>query len=147
MMYKECEYCGATLDSGERCDCIGSQKSHDEYIVVIAPNGECTVEKYVANTRLQLRQLQELVGGYIAITSACKDGYIIIVDDEGALKDVPLNLMASKAVLFPRQTIIFGPAVVAKVGTDAEGEQSICGMTLAEAKRWLSDLALLEPSL
>ena len=24
--YAKCEYCGATLDKGERCDCEGSQK-------------------------------------------------------------------------------------------------------------------------
>lgn len=24
--YARCEYCGATLDKGERCDCEGSQK-------------------------------------------------------------------------------------------------------------------------
>lgn len=145
MMYKECEYCGATLDAGETCDCAGSQKSHDSYIVVIATNGECTVEKYVQGTVLdQLHQLQELVGGYIQIVPyKCQD-FIMIVDEEGLFKDTGLNRLATEAT---GGTPIMGTAVIAKTAVIDDGEEAICGMNLAEAKRWLSDLALLEPSL
>ncbi len=146
MIYNTCEYCGATLDPGETCDCLerSQKESHDEYVVVISPHGECTIKRYVQGINKQLHQLQELVGGYIAIVSACKDGYIIIVDDEGASKDRPFNIMAS-AVRVLRQPL-FGPAVVAKVGINADGERSICGMAAAEAQEWITDLALLKPS-
>ena len=41
-------------------------------------------------TDFQLKELQEMVGGYIEIVSAGK-GKIMVIDDEGKLKGKPVN--------------------------------------------------------
>lgn len=145
MMYKECEYCGATLDAGEKCDCAGSQKSHDEYIVVIAPNGKCTVETYAQGTVSdQLRQLQKLVGGYIQIVPYKYQDFIMIVDEEGVFKDTGLNRLATEAT---GGTPIMGTAVIAKTAVMDDGEEAICGMSIEEVQELTTTLKIHKPSL
>lgn len=45
-------------------------------------------------TDFQIKELQEMVGGYIEIVSAGK-GKIMVIDDEGKLKGKPINEAAT----------------------------------------------------
>ena len=54
-----------------------------------------------------LKELQEAVGGYIQLVTL-KTGKILVVDEEGLLKNLPLN---TKATILAGQPIV-GPAVI-----------------------------------
>ena len=54
-----------------------------------------------------LEELQSFVGGYIEIVNYT-DNMIIVVNDEGAINDMPLNVNASKL----SQMLLFGNVLV-----------------------------------
>ena len=57
--------------------------------------------------KFTLKELQELVGGYIAIIKPTED-FWVIADDEGKVKNLPVNLHASNIAKIE----IYGPAVI-----------------------------------
>lgn len=59
------------------------------------------------NTDFKLREVQKLVGGYVEVVYL-RDGRIMLVDEEGLLKQLPLNRAASRMAGRP----IVGNAVV-----------------------------------
>lgn len=54
-----------------------------------------------------LHEAQELIGGYVQVVYL-DDGRLLIVDEEGLLKRLPVNHMAQQKVGYP----IVGPALV-----------------------------------
>lgn len=61
---------------------------------IIKSNGETKTVEPKNGTDFKLEELQAIVGGYIQI--AClRDDEIMVMDDEGKLKEKDLNLQAS----------------------------------------------------
>lgn len=51
-----------------------------------------TIEVHPKNgTDYTLDELQQMLGGYIEIVPAYKDGYILVVDEDGEAKGLPRN--------------------------------------------------------
>ena len=59
----------------------------------------------------KLAEMNEIVGGYIEIINA-KDGRIIIIDEEGKLKNKPFNEEATKLYIHGLQDPIVGDVLV-----------------------------------
>ena len=76
--------------------------------LVIAPNEDRQVTDIF---RAELKSLQDLVGGYIQAVQIL-DGGVMLVDEDGLMKRLPLNPVASRIA----GTQIVGTAVV--VGSD-----------------------------
>jgi len=62
-------------------------------------------------TQFTLKELQDLVDGFIEIVPA-KDGRLIIINEEGKLKDLPLNQKASLLYKFVGKDVIVGDVLV-----------------------------------
>jgi Domain of unknown function (DUF3846) len=73
----------------------------DGTIVPISPSG----------VRWSLEELQSLVGGYIEHCTTI-DGRIMIVNELGKMKQLPLNIKATRIYCHGRVDPIVGPAVV-----------------------------------
>ena len=71
---------------------------------------EETKTTYIKDKKPSLEELRDMVGGYIQIIEI-KDGKQIIVDEEGKLKDKPINMEATD-LWNVDYDIIVGDAVV-----------------------------------
>lgn len=87
----------------------------EQYFIIIHPNGR--VEKQRApEENKQLEFLQEAVGGYIeTVPCGITSEGIIIVNEEGKLKNLPENPLASKISKIYEGDYIVGTAVFAIV--------------------------------
>jgi len=74
-------------------------------VSIIFSDGSYTAKKFINVPTLQ--ELQELVGGLIAVVNL-KDGSQMIVDEEGLLKNKPANQRASALA----EILIVGDAVI-----------------------------------
>ena len=61
---------------------------------IIKSNGETKTVEPKNGTDFKLEELQAIVGGYIQIANL-RDDEIMVMDDEGKLKEKDLNLQAS----------------------------------------------------
>ena len=61
---------------------------------IIKSNGETKTVEPKNGTDFQLEELQAIVGGYVQI-AYLRDDEIMVMDEEGRLKDKDLNLRAS----------------------------------------------------
>lgn len=61
---------------------------------IIKSNGETKTVEPKNGTDFKLEELQAIVGGYVQITYL-RDDEIMVMDEEGRLKDKDLNLRAS----------------------------------------------------
>lgn len=86
---------------------------------------ELAVEIEIPNT---LKALQEAVGGYIEVVEAA--GCALIVDEEGLLKGLPLNLSFEQKF---QQYNLFGNIVICGI----DGEE-FCDLTDFEVEQWES---------
>lgn len=108
---KKCEYCGASLDAGERCDC------RDFRVLVLRADGT----KQIRRIDGSLKSLQSLVGGYIEHVPMCPDAGLLVNEEGIALGLKPNPYFAGK---------ILGDVVV--IGEPKDGD---------DAFRSLSDYA------
>lgn len=88
-----------------------------------------------------LKFLQSLVGGYIETVKVYlihqSLTLILLVDEEGWIKDSPCNRIAADMAAEP---MIFGDAVLCKVIHDGDGEQDLGFFTEEEAEEVLSGI-------
>lgn len=70
-------------------------KAKDTNYQIMYPNGQ--VDNLTRDTDFKLKEMQDIVGGYIEIVYGLPNDRIMIVDDEGLLKHKPWNLNASVA--------------------------------------------------
>ncbi len=56
-------------------------------------------------------EIWELLGGYYEVTRTL-DGDRMLVNDEGKLKDLELNIPATRIYIHGRRDVILGPALV-----------------------------------
>lgn len=86
--------------------------SKKQYALVIHPDGSEHRNIESKDSRFNLDELQNLVGGYIQMI---KTNYF--VDEEGLLKGLPYNTIGSRLV----GTSIVGPLVIIKNNKFSEG--------------------------
>lgn len=79
--------------------------------VLVANPGEDIMKREIPNT---LAALQELVGGHIE-TITLPAGQILIVNEEGAIKGMPLNRLVRT---FDRILALHGPIVLVRAADD-----------------------------
>lgn len=77
---KVCEFCGATLDAGEKCDC------REFVVLVLKADGT----KEIVNTNGTLKELEKLVGGYIKHIPMISDAGLL-VNEEGSILGLSPN--------------------------------------------------------
>jgi len=78
---------------------------------VIKPDGTL-VDYPPKGKQYTLEELQSAVGGYIQIVHPVGDSrYLIVLNEEGKLKDLPLNKTATRLYRQPPDYIV-GPALV-----------------------------------
>lgn len=82
------------------------------YVIKIETNGAISIEEVDgAGEKVFLKQLQDMVAGYIELANVLLPGkYRLVVDEEGLLKGLAHNLWASKIT----GCNIFGTAVIVK---------------------------------
>lgn len=103
----------------------------NKFVVVVRPDGK--TEKTAWDEKSGLSRLQELVGGYIETTPTVKRKYLLVVNEEGKLRGLPVNGKATAFCLFP-DTIV-GTVVLMKAG-----KEDLEPMDDAEAEEWLEFL-------
>lgn len=110
-----------------------------EYVIKINHDGQ--IEKIPLEEPV-LDNLQEMVGGYIEtlpLTDPLDDSLdydiILIVNEEGKLRGLPVNNRATMLSRFCGMDIIVGDAVIARVT-----EEEICGFSSETADEILSIL-------
>lgn len=79
-------------------------------VKLIPPDGEEKIIKIDSDS--QLEELQALVKGYIEIVPCTENGCIMIVNEEGKLQNLPLNIPATKLMEHKGCDFICGTAIL-----------------------------------
>lgn len=92
-----------------------------------------------------LDSLQKTVGGYLeSVSFQCEPGgndFIMLVDEEGLIKQLPINLLATMLSSFCGEgNIIVGPAILLKIYYTRDGECLFVGIPKKELEDILSYL-------
>lgn len=82
----------------------------DGRVSVIQPHG----------TTWSLEELQSIVGGYIEVVRTL-DGKFMVINEEGKLKGLELNIPATRLYVHGRRDVIVGPAVVVDSRLEMDG--------------------------
>lgn len=87
-----------------------------------------------------LHALQKMVGGFIKIVRPryLRKPYVMIVNEEGLLHDLPVNNTGS--LLYAGITPIVGDVLIMQEGFNDEGEPDLMGLGPAEASSLLAEL-------
>lgn len=106
--------------------------SEEKSIIIISADETIEVRRWTPENGLA--DLQSIVGGYIETVPTELSNFLMLVNDEGKLLSLPLNVFAS--LLIPRtmgrEDCIVGTAILMK-----RGREDIEPLTQAEAERWL----------
>ena len=94
-----------------------------KYLITVHSDGAILANEYLDNEEFELEDLQGFVGGYIETVPTCfGDDVIMLVNEEGKLKELPYNEIASEIQHFTRADLLFGDAVLVRVvGEDFDG--------------------------
>ena len=79
-------------------------------VKVIPPDGPESIVSI--DSTHQLEELQALVKGYIEVVSSIEVGKIMIVNEEGKLQNLPLNIRATKLMEHKGCDFICGNALI-----------------------------------
>ena len=92
-----------------------------------------------------LHGMQQLVGGYIEIVRPAylRRPYVMIVDEEGMLKGLPINNTGSLLYNGP----IVGDVLILKEGFNEDGEPDLLSLDMDEAHSLLDELVRRFPYL
>lgn len=102
-----------------------------EYVIQITPDCELNIEEL--DPENVLGDLQSLCGGYIqTVLARFQDrSLVLVLDEEGKLKDKPVNVIATWLTDFQMDKIV-GPAVLCREGL-RDGEPDLVGFSGEEA--------------
>jgi len=79
---------------------------------ILRANGDREdIEPMGENGKLTLEQLQKVVGGWVEVVVVPDCHNLLIVDEDGKLKNLPVNVTASKVA----QTVIVGDVVLCSI--------------------------------
>lgn len=114
-----------------------------EKVVVVSTTGNVSIiELKIDEDGLVLKDLQRLVGGYIEIVPprGLPSPYVLVCDEEGLLKQKPVNVIGTTLYGDP----IVGDIVIMKDGF-RDGEPDIVGMDDDHATRIARQIVSLHP--
>ena len=109
-----------------------------EYVIQITPDFELNIEEL--DPKNVLGDLQSLCGGYIqTVLARFQDrSLVLVLDEEGKLKDKPVNVIATWLTDF-RMDKIAGHAVLCREGL-RDGEPDLVGFGREEAAGLAQDI-------
>lgn len=109
-----------------------------EYVIQITPDFELNIKEL--DPENVLGDLQSLCGGYIQTVLARFQGQslVLVLDEEGKLKDKPVNVIATWLSDFQMDKIV-GPAILCREGL-RDGEPDLVGFTGEEAAELAQDI-------
>lgn len=111
-----------------------------EYILVIPPSGPCRLVPFASGIDKQNDQLWKLIGGFYETVACIGQDFLMLVDEEGVLKDYSVNPVASAAARYA--DVIVGTAVILTIALDDDGwEILFYGMSKQKAVEWLHKLS------
>ena len=84
----------------------------DPYIISVEDNKETTTVHPKNGTDFKLEELRKIVGGHIEIAETKFDGIIMVLDEEGKLKEKPINRMATHMYKYGDQDPIVGNVLI-----------------------------------
>ncbi len=87
-----------------------------KYVFIISENGSITKRPVCGS--LSLEDLRELVGGRIEYVDTTLDGVGMLCDEEGKLKELEINGIATDLAILNVSDVICGPAVLCAVALD-----------------------------
>ena len=87
-----------------------------KYVFIISEDG--SIAKRPVHGSLSLEDLHELVGGQIEHVDTILDGVGMLCDEEGKLKELGINKLATELALLNVSDVICGPAVLCAVALD-----------------------------
>ena len=105
-------------------------------VISIKATDEISVAKIVGDS---LHALQKMVGGFIEIVRPryLRKPYVMIVNEEGLLRNLPVNNTAS--MLYAGITPIVGDVLIMQEIFSDEGEPELVGLGPAEASGLLTE--------
>lgn len=101
-----------------------------KYVVILRP-GEAPY-KWLWLPEYGLSDLQAIVGGYIETVPTEREGFLLLVNEEGKIENLRGNIAATKILPGWMNDVICGTAVIMK-----KGPEDLEPMTAEEAERWL----------
>lgn len=103
------------------------------YVIIIEPDGE--VRKRIWLPEEGLLELQSIVGGNVETVPTEREGYLLIVNEDGKNEQLPRNRKATKILphIMQIRDYIVGTAVLMK-----RGKEDVEPFSKEEAERWLS---------
>lgn len=117
-----------------------------ETVVVITTDNKVETRELEIKDGLMLEGLQEIVGGYIEtvpLTAQMLAGCTMVVNEEGALMDLPVNIIAS--IIYASincVSYILGDVAICRIG-ERDGEPDIVGLDKDRANRIVRVLSQL----
>jgi hypothetical protein len=85
-----------------------------------------------------LEELQGFVGGYIELVSTI-DGRFMVINEEGKLKELELNIPATRLYIHGRRDVILGDALVVDTKLELDGpddeDKTLDGESVNDAPR------------
>lgn len=97
-------------------------------IIEIKVNGEMNLLDVSEDAMLP--KLQGIVGGYIETVPINGSGLLMVVNEEGLIREMTINSKASALA----DQFIFGPAAIVSVGYNEYGELDLVGIDHKEAE-------------
>lgn len=91
-----------------------------EHIITVTPMGRVDIVSAQENL---LKQLQDIVGGHIETVPSCVDGCLLIVNEEGKLRNLAPNKVATTFLADGISDILVGTVAVVTTTDD-----DICGL-------------------
>jgi hypothetical protein len=82
---------------------------------IIKANGDTQEVEPKNGTDFSLKEVQKIVGGYMQLL-ATKDGKIMVIDEDGKLKQKPKNKEATKLYIYGEHDHIVGDALICEHG-------------------------------
>ena len=109
-----------------------------EYVIQITPDFDLNIRELDPGNILG--DLQSLCGGYIQTVLARfqEQNMVLVLDEEGKLKDKPVNVIATWLSDFQMDKIV-GPAVLCREGL-RDGEPDLVGFDGEEAAKLAQDI-------
>lgn len=110
--------------------------------VTITTDNIVSIVEVKSNGSPLYKQMNEAVGGHYenVYPRRLKEGFVMVVNEEGLLKDLPLNIIGSYLYESDKHgQPIVGNVIILKLG-HFQGEPDVVGLTDDEANEIMNDL-------
>jgi len=110
--------------------------------VTITTDNIVSIVEVQSNGSPLYKQMNEVVGGYYenVYPRRLKEGFVMVVNEEGLMKELPLNIIGSYLYETDKHgSPIVGDVIILKLG-HFQGEPDVVGLTDDEANEIMNDL-------